>query len=57
MVEHQLHESIPDRLGRGGGGMRVSSQAKYAVTAEDIEKRRDAAAKKLKGFLGELWYA
>jgi len=31
--------------------------AKYAVTAEDIEKRRDAAAKKLKGFLGDLGYA
>ena len=31
--------------------------AKYAVTAEDIEKRRDAAAAKLKGFLGELGYA
>jgi type I restriction enzyme M protein len=31
--------------------------SKYAVTAEDIEKRRDAAAKKLKGFLGELGYA
>jgi len=31
--------------------------SKYAVTAEDIEKRRDAAAKKLKGALGELGYA
>ena len=31
--------------------------AKYAVTAEDIEKRRDEAAAKLKGFLGELGYA
>jgi type I restriction enzyme M protein len=30
---------------------------KYAVTAEDIEKRRDAATAKLKGFLGELGYA
>ncbi len=30
--------------------------AKYAVTAEDIEKRRDAANRKLKGFLGELGY-
>jgi type I restriction enzyme M protein len=30
--------------------------AKYAVTAEDIEKRRDGAAKKLKGFLRELGY-
>jgi type I restriction enzyme M protein len=30
--------------------------AKYAVTAEDIEKRRDAAAKKLRGFLRELGY-
>jgi type I restriction enzyme M protein len=30
--------------------------SKYAVTAEDVEKRRDAAAKKLKGFLGELGY-
>jgi len=29
---------------------------KYAVTAEDIEKRRDAAAAKLKVFLGELGY-
>ena len=29
---------------------------KYAVTAEDIEKRRDAASAKLKGFLGELGY-
>jgi len=29
---------------------------KYAVTAQDIEKRRDAAAVKLKGFLGELGY-
>ena len=27
------------------------------VTAGGIEKRRDAAAKKLKGFLGELGYA
>jgi hypothetical protein len=33
------------------------SQAKYAVTASDIEKRRDAAAKKLKGFLEGLGYA
>ena len=31
--------------------------AKYAVTAEDIEKRRNAAAAKLKGFLRELGYA
>jgi type I restriction enzyme M protein len=31
--------------------------AKYAITAEDIEKRRDAAGKKLKGFLKELGYA
>lgn len=31
--------------------------AKYAVTAEDIERRRDAAAAKLKGFLEELGYA
>ncbi len=31
--------------------------AKYAVTAEVIEQRRDAAATKLKGFLGELGYA
>jgi len=30
--------------------------AKYAVTAEDIEKRRDGAAKKLKGILQELGY-
>ncbi len=30
--------------------------AKYAVTAEDIEQRRDAAAAKLKGFLRELGY-
>ncbi|WP_238985380.1 hypothetical protein [Nitrosococcus halophilus] len=30
--------------------------AKYAVTAEDIEQRRDAAIAKLKGFLGELGY-
>ncbi len=30
--------------------------AKYAVTAEDIERWRDAAAPKLKGFLGELGY-
>jgi type I restriction enzyme M protein len=30
--------------------------AKYAVTAEDIEKRRDGAAEKLKGFLRELGY-
>ena len=30
---------------------------KYAVTAEEIEKRRDAAAKKLGGFLEELGYA
>ena len=29
---------------------------KYAVTAEDIEKRRDAAMAKLKGFLMELGY-
>lgn len=31
--------------------------AKYATTAEDIEKRRDAATKKLKAFLAELGYA
>jgi type I restriction enzyme M protein len=31
--------------------------SKYATTAEDIEKRRDATAKKLKGFLRELGYA
>ncbi|MFZ5468024.1 MAG: N-6 DNA methylase [Myxococcota bacterium] len=31
--------------------------SKYAVTAEDIEKRRDAAAKKAKSFLVELGYA
>ncbi len=30
--------------------------AKYAVTAEEIEERRDGAAKKLKGFLQELGY-
>ena len=30
---------------------------KYAVTAADIEQLRDAAAAKLKGFLGELGYA
>lgn len=30
--------------------------SKYAVTTDEIEKRRDAAAKKLKGFLGELGY-
>ncbi|HSW65000.1 MAG TPA: N-6 DNA methylase [Dissulfurispiraceae bacterium] len=30
--------------------------AKYAVTAKDIEARRDAAAAKLKGFLVELGY-
>jgi len=30
---------------------------KYAVTAKDIEQRRDAAAARLKGFLGELGYA
>jgi len=29
---------------------------KYAVTAEEIEKRRDEAAAKLKGFLKELGY-
>jgi type I restriction enzyme M protein len=31
--------------------------AKYAITAEDIETRRDAAAKKLVRFLEELGYA
>lgn len=31
--------------------------SKYALTAEDIEKHLDAAAKKLKRFLGELGYA
>lgn len=31
--------------------------AKYATTATDIEQRRNAAAAKLKGFLGELGYA
>jgi type I restriction enzyme M protein len=31
--------------------------AKYAVTAEDIEKRRDEAAAEVKGFLAELGYA
>lgn len=31
--------------------------AKYAVTAEDIEKQRDAATAKVKGFLGRLGYA
>lgn len=30
--------------------------AKYAVTAADIERRRDAATAKLKRFLGELGY-
>lgn len=30
--------------------------AKYAVTAADIEQRRNAATAKLKGFLGELGY-
>jgi len=30
--------------------------AKYAVTAQDIEARRDAAAAKLKRFLAELGY-
>jgi len=30
---------------------------KYAVTAADIEQRREAATAKLKGFLGELGYA
>lgn len=30
--------------------------AKYAVTAEDIEKRRDATSMKLKGFLVDLGY-
>jgi len=30
--------------------------AKYAVTAGEIEQRRDAAAAKLKGFLQELGY-
>ena len=34
-----------------------SLHAKYAVTAADIEQQRDAAAAKLKGFLGELGYA
>jgi type I restriction enzyme M protein len=31
--------------------------AKYAATAKDIERRRDAAARKLKEFLGRLGYA
>ncbi|MFZ5621497.1 MAG: N-6 DNA methylase [Pseudomonadota bacterium] len=31
--------------------------AKYAVTAEAIERKRDAAAERLKGFLVELGYA
>jgi type I restriction enzyme M protein len=31
--------------------------AKYAVTANEIEQRRDEAAAKLKGFLSELGYA
>ncbi len=31
--------------------------AKYAVTAGDIESRRDAATAKLKGSFGELGYA
>jgi type I restriction enzyme M protein len=30
--------------------------SKYAVTAEEIEKKRDEAAAKLKGFLKELGY-
>ncbi|NEV62758.1 N-6 DNA methylase [Thiorhodococcus minor] len=30
--------------------------SKYAVTAADIEERRDAATAKVKGFLGELGY-
>ena len=34
-----------------------SLHAKYAVTAADIEQRRNAATAKLKGFLGELGYA
>ena len=29
---------------------------KYAVTADDIEHRRDAATTKFKSFLGELGY-
>ena len=36
--------------------MSGSAQAMYAVTAEDIEKRRDAAAQKLEDFLEELGY-
>ena len=36
--------------------MSGSAQAMHAVTAEDIEKRRNAAARKLKGFLEELGY-
>ena len=36
--------------------MSGSAQAMYAVTADDIEKRRDMAAQKLKGFLEELGY-
>lgn len=31
--------------------------AKYAVTAEDMEKRRDTAAAEVKGFLAELGHA
>ena len=36
--------------------MSGSAQGMYAVTAEDIEKLRNAAAQKLKGFLEELGY-
>ena len=37
-------------------GAMENLHAKYAVTAQDIEARRDAAAAKLKGFLSELGY-
>jgi len=32
-------------------------RAKYAVTAEDIEDRRDAATTSLEGDMGQLGYA
>jgi type I restriction enzyme M protein len=41
---------------RGCLGALENLHRKYAVTMVEIEERRDAAAERLKGFLGELGY-
>jgi type I restriction enzyme M protein len=53
----QTYESYLRADQRGCLAAIENLHSKYAVTAADIEKRRDAAARKLKGLLGELGYA